>query len=141
MHRCLHRQLGGTFWRAGHCHNRQRHPIHLCSLDQDLHTAGHQACAHHCLPPSKQRMVERVKWCTVRSKMLYVHVLTIACHPQSNGMVERVHRQIKNALGACAYHCLPPSKQRDGRGCALSDQRCFTCMCSPLPTTLKAMGW
>ncbi len=32
---------------------------------------------------------------------LYLHVLTIAYHPLSNGMVERVHRQIKDALRAC----------------------------------------
>jgi hypothetical protein len=29
------------------------------------------------------------------------HVLTIAYHPQSNSMVKRMHRQIKDALRAC----------------------------------------
>jgi hypothetical protein len=37
---------------------------------------------------------------------------------QSNGIVERVH----------------------GRASAPSDQKCFTCLCSPLSTTLKATG-
>jgi len=51
----FHRQLGGTFWRAGYCHYRQRHAVHLCSVVLYLHGTGHQARAHHCLPPAEQR--------------------------------------------------------------------------------------
>jgi hypothetical protein len=39
------------FWRAGHCHDRQRHPIYLCCVDFYLHMVGHQAHTHNCLPP------------------------------------------------------------------------------------------
>ena len=37
-------------------------------------------------------------WC---KRMSVVHMTTSAFHPQSNGMVERLHRQNKNGLHAC----------------------------------------
>jgi hypothetical protein len=37
-------------------------------------------------------------WATVCGKLSVQHRVTTAYHPQSNGMVERVHRQIKDAL-------------------------------------------
>jgi hypothetical protein len=37
-------------------------------------------------------------WATVCGKLGVQHQVTTAYHPQSNGMVERVHQQIKNAL-------------------------------------------
>jgi transposase InsO family protein len=47
-------------------------PVHLCSVDGCQHQPVHQL----------------------------KHILTTAYHPQSNGMVERVHRQIKDNLRA-----------------------------------------
>jgi hypothetical protein len=41
-------------------------------------------------------------WAGMCKKLGIRHVLTTAFHPQSNGMVERVHRQIKDALRARA---------------------------------------
>jgi hypothetical protein len=55
VHKCSHCQLGGMFWRASLCHNRQGHPIHPCSMDLCLHEAWHLSHAHQCLPPSEQR--------------------------------------------------------------------------------------
>jgi transposase InsO family protein len=40
-------------------------------------------------------------WTGVCTSLGIKHVLTTAYHPQSNEMVERVHRQIKDALCAC----------------------------------------
>ncbi len=37
-------------------------------------------------------------WETVCNKLGFHHVTTTAYHPQSNGMIERAHRQIKDAL-------------------------------------------
>jgi Integrase core domain len=42
-------------------------------------------------------------WACLASKLGFKHVLTSSYHPQSNGMVERLHRQIKDAL--CARAC------------------------------------
>ncbi len=39
-------------------------------------------------------------WTSMCSRLGITHILTTAYHPQSNGMVERVHRQIKAALRA-----------------------------------------
>ncbi len=41
-------------------------------------------------------------WASMCKRLGIQHVLTTAFHPQSNGMVERVHRQIKDALRARA---------------------------------------
>jgi Integrase core domain/Integrase zinc binding domain len=41
-------------------------------------------------------------WACLASKLGFKHVLTSSYHPQSNGMVERLHRQIKDALRARA---------------------------------------
>jgi transposase InsO family protein len=41
-------------------------------------------------------------WACLASKVGFQHVLTSAYHPQANGMVERLHRQIKDALRARA---------------------------------------
>jgi hypothetical protein len=38
---CIHHQLGCSFWRAGHCHNGQGHPIHLCNVVLYMHTVGY----------------------------------------------------------------------------------------------------
>jgi hypothetical protein len=51
---CIYHQLGCSFWRAGHCHNGQGHPIHLCNVVLYMHTVGYPAHAHLCLPPSEQ---------------------------------------------------------------------------------------
>jgi hypothetical protein len=71
VHGCLHLQLGGTFWRARDSHHGQGDPVHFCPVVVCLHEPGDQARAHHGLPST-----------------------------QSNGMVERVHRQLKDALCA-----------------------------------------
>ena len=39
-------------------------------------------------------------WCALMKKLGTRHVTTTAYHPQANGMVERVHGQLKNALRA-----------------------------------------
>jgi len=39
-------------------------------------------------------------WSSTCTSLGIKHVLTTAYHPQSNGMVERVHRQIKDSLRA-----------------------------------------
>ncbi len=39
-------------------------------------------------------------WSSTCTSLGIKHVLTTAYHPQSNGMVERVHRQLKDALRA-----------------------------------------
>jgi hypothetical protein len=44
-------------------------------------------------------------WADLCSQLGMRHILTMAYHPQSNGMVERVHRQIKAAL--CAHEAGP----------------------------------
>jgi hypothetical protein len=50
------RQLGGRFWRAGHCHDRQGHTSDvMCGPLPARGCTVHQARAHHCLPPSEQR--------------------------------------------------------------------------------------
>jgi hypothetical protein len=41
-------------------------------------------------------------WACLASKLGFKHVTTSAYHPQANGMVERLHRQIKEALRARA---------------------------------------
>ena len=41
-------------------------------------------------------------WSSTCTRLGVRHILTTAYHPQSNGMVERVHRQIKTALHARA---------------------------------------
>ncbi len=41
-------------------------------------------------------------WVDLCARLGIQHVLTTAYHPQSNGMVERVHRQLKEALRARA---------------------------------------
>jgi transposase InsO family protein len=41
-------------------------------------------------------------WAALCSQLGMEHILTTAFHPQANGMVERVHRQIKDALRARA---------------------------------------
>jgi transposase InsO family protein len=71
VHRCFHRQLGSMFWRVGNSHNGQR-----CTVTSALKTS---ACTNLGIK----------------------HVLTTAYHPQSNGMVEGVHRQLKDAIRAC----------------------------------------
>ncbi len=39
-------------------------------------------------------------WAVLCDKLNILHLQTTAYHPQSNGMVERFHRQLKNALRA-----------------------------------------
>jgi transposase InsO family protein len=39
-----------------------------------------------------------VEWSTLCAKLGVCHQMTTAYHPQSNGMVERVHRQLKDTL-------------------------------------------
>jgi hypothetical protein len=41
-------------------------------------------------------------WGCLAAKLGFKHMLTSAYHPQANGMVERLHRQIKDALRARA---------------------------------------
>jgi hypothetical protein len=41
-------------------------------------------------------------WTSTCTKLGLQHILTTTYHPKSNGMVERVHRQIKDALRALA---------------------------------------
>jgi hypothetical protein len=48
--------------------------------------------------------------------MLYVPVLTTVYHPQSNGMLERVHRQIKNALKMLYVHVLTTAYHPQSNG-------------------------
>jgi hypothetical protein len=38
------------------------------------------------------------KWASMCSKLGICHIFTTAYHPQSNGMIERSHRQLKNSL-------------------------------------------
>jgi hypothetical protein len=52
-----------------------------------------------CQLPSRQ--IEAA-WVGLCARLGIRHVLTTAYHPQSNGMVERVHRQLKDALRARA---------------------------------------
>jgi transposase InsO family protein len=40
-------------------------------------------------------------WSGLCQRMGVSHITTTAYHPQSNGIVERAHRQIKDALRAC----------------------------------------
>ena len=40
-------------------------------------------------------------WSAICSLLNIKHKTTTAFHPQSNGMVERFHRQLKNSLWAC----------------------------------------
>ncbi len=40
-------------------------------------------------------------WSSACTSLGIKHVLTTAYHQQINGMVERVHRQLKDALRAC----------------------------------------
>jgi transposase InsO family protein len=51
-------------------------------------------------------------WAALCRQLGTEHILTTAFHPQANGMVERVHRQIKDALPSCtagaAWHAHLP---------------------------------
>jgi hypothetical protein len=40
-------------------------------------------------------------WTVLCQKLGIQHILTTAYHPQANGMVERFHRQLKEALRSC----------------------------------------
>ncbi len=63
-------------------------------------------------------------WSSTCTSLGIKHVLTAAYHPQSNGMVERVHRQLKDALRArggalrgtpifhgCCWAYVPPPRR------------------------------
>jgi transposase InsO family protein len=41
-------------------------------------------------------------WQSVCRRLAIQHKLTTAYHPQANGMLEHVHRQLKDSLRACA---------------------------------------
>jgi hypothetical protein len=59
-------------------------------------------------------------WSSACTSLGIKHVLTTAYHPQSNGMVEHVHRQLKDALrarGAGSSVALPSSLGADGPTC------------------------
>jgi hypothetical protein len=64
--------VGVAFWLAGYCDIRLLHAVHVCHEGRFVQRLGIQ------------------------------HILTTAYHPQANIRVERVHRQIKDALLACA---------------------------------------
>jgi hypothetical protein len=62
--------MGLPLWHVGYCDYQQRHPVLFCTLIFGLPLLGIQ------------------------------HSMTTAYHPQANGMVERAHRQLKDALRA-----------------------------------------
>jgi hypothetical protein len=71
--RCTLLYLDFQVWRATHNHVRQRHTVHICTL----------------VTPTSFLQIERIN--------------TTAFHPQSNGIVERFHRRLKDTLRAgCA---------------------------------------
>jgi transposase InsO family protein len=75
MHRCLHHQLGGTFGVPA-----------TITTERDVQFTS-------------------ALWTDACTSLGIKHVLTTAYHPQSNGMVELMHRQMKDAL--CAHWAGP----------------------------------
>ncbi len=77
---------------------------HLCHVVRDTFVATWVARfgVPECITSDRGPQFTSVVWSALCSRLGISRSLTTAFHPQSNGMVERAHRQLKDALRARA---------------------------------------
>jgi Integrase zinc binding domain len=59
------------------------------------------AWSRDCTACQAAKVTQQALWGAVMKKMGIKHVMSTAFHPQSNGLMERAHRRLKDALKAC----------------------------------------